>query len=97
MWENRGANLLSSVICPVLAMPCRRPGNDERSQELLRRRTETLDALAGSMPNVTVHWMENSVHDVPLQRPELVADTLKEFLQSAQQTSNQSRAVSEPT
>jgi len=82
MWENRGANTLSAVSCPVLAMPCRRPGNDERSQELLRRREEALAALAASMPTLTVRWLEDSVHDVPLQRPELVADTLAAFLET---------------
>ena len=82
MWESRGKNTLASVGCPVLAMPARRPANDERSQEAGRRRKETLAALEVSMPNLTVRWMEDSVHDVPLQRPELVADTIDSFLES---------------
>ncbi len=82
MWENSGATTLSAVSCPVLAMPCRRPGHDERSQELLRRREEALAALAASMPNLTVRWLEDSVHDVPLQRPDLVAGTLAAFLET---------------
>jgi hypothetical protein len=63
-------------------MPARRPSNDERSQEMMRRREESLAALAASMPNLTVRWLEDSVHDVPLQRPELVAETISAFLQS---------------
>jgi pimeloyl-ACP methyl ester carboxylesterase len=82
MWENRGRNALASVTCPILVMPARRPSNDERSQEMMRRREESLATLAASMPNLTVRWLEDSVHDVPLQRPELVAETISAFLQS---------------
>ena len=34
------------------------------------------------MPTLTVRWLEDSVHDVPLQRPELVADTLAAFFET---------------
>jgi hypothetical protein len=30
------------------------------------------------LPTVKVVWLEDSIHDVPVQRPELVAATIRE-------------------
>ena len=32
------------------------------------------------LPNSRTIWLENSVHDVPIQRPELVADLIKSHI-----------------
>ena len=32
------------------------------------------------LPNSKTIWLENSVHDVPIQRPELVADLIKSHI-----------------
>ena len=32
------------------------------------------------LPNSKTVWLEGSIHDVPLQRPELVADLIKSHL-----------------
>lgn len=84
MWEHRETDRFPALRCPVLLMPCRRANSDERAQEFLRRREEAIAALVAAHPHVTVRWMEDSVHDVPLQRPELVAETILAFLEQSQ-------------
>ena len=49
--------------------------------ERLERREASVAAAAGSVPRSKVVWLEDSVHDVPLQRPELVASVLREYIQ----------------
>ena len=51
------------------------------SQQRLERRVASVAAASGSMPRSKVVWLEDSVHDVPLQRPELVASILREHIQ----------------
>ena len=50
------------------------------SQQRPERREVSVAAAAGSMPRSKVVWLEDSVHDVPLQRPELVASILREHI-----------------
>ena len=50
-------------------------------QQRSERREVSVAAAAGSMPRSKVVWLEDSVHDVPLQRPELVASILREHIQ----------------
>ena len=45
------------------------------------RREVSVAAAAGSMPRSKVVWLEDSVHDVPLQCPELVASVVREHIQ----------------
>jgi pimeloyl-ACP methyl ester carboxylesterase len=44
------------------------------------RREESIARAESLLPRAKTVWMENSIHDVPLQRPELVADTIREHL-----------------
>jgi len=62
-----------------LLIPARQLGNADDSER--RRRREKSVAQAGSLlPRAKTIWLEDSIHDVPLQRPELVADIIKVHL-----------------
>ena len=50
-------------------------------QQRLERREVSVAATAGSMSRSKVVWLEDRVHDVPLQHPELVASILWEHIQ----------------
>ena len=81
LWNHHPPELYPQVPCPVLLMPARQLGNSEASERLRRR--ETSVARAGSLlPRGKTVWLEDSVHDVPLQRPGLVAGIIKEHLAS---------------
>ena len=78
-WHHRPSALYSQVECPVLLMPTRR-GADHGPDEW-RLSVQKGIALAGRMlPASKTIWLEDSVHDVPLQRPELVAKVIEDHI-----------------
>ena len=77
------------MIKPIIARQISNPtlsgkivrqlGNSEASERLRRRGISV--AQAGSLlPRGKTVWLEDSVHDVPLQRPELVAGIINEHV-----------------
>ena len=79
MWEQRPSQLFPRVRCPVLLMPARRRDDPSPSTWWLRRR-ESIAKAAALLPRSKTVWLEDSVHDVPLQRPALVAETISDHL-----------------
>ena len=81
-WDHKPSDLFAQVLCPTLLMPARRnaEGADSARQERIARSRESIDRANKLLPKSKVVWMEDSVHDVPLQRPELVAGTIEEHI-----------------
>ena len=77
LWEHHPSQLYPRVPCPVLMMPARM-ANDDSVAERTFRREESVASAQELLPKVKVVWLEDSIHDVPVQRPELVAGTIKE-------------------
>ena len=77
LWEHHPSQLYPNVACPVLMMPARM-ANDDSVAERTFRREESVGKALGLLPEVKVVWLEDSIHDVPVQRPELVAGTIRE-------------------
>lgn len=76
MYDQPPMELLRRVRCPVLVAPTIDPASEPPFLERKRRAVErALDAL----PNGTVHWFEDSIHDVPLQRPVELAEAIVAF------------------
>ena len=46
--------------------------------EHLLRKEDSLDSAQRALPLSKTVWFEDSVHDVPLQRPDLVAKVIKQ-------------------
>ena len=79
LWDHKPSELYPSVSCPVLLMPARQKG--DTSPQARRWRREGAIARAESrLANAKTVWMEDSIHDVPLQRPELVASTIADHI-----------------
>ena len=75
-WNQKPSELYHRVRCPVLLMPTR--GRGIRPKEW-REWAEKSIAGAGDALRVSkTVWLEDSVHDVPLQRPDLVAKVIKQ-------------------
>ena len=79
LWEHRPSTLYSRVKCPVLIMPARRQGDESATARRIRRE-ESVAAASAAMPAGKVVWLEDSIHDVPLQRPELVAGVIRDHI-----------------
>ena len=71
-WEHKPSAMYSRIACPVLLMPTRGRG-DHLGQERRDRNEKSIALAEQSLPTSRTVWLEDSVHDVPLQRPELVA------------------------
>ena len=80
LWEHHPPQPYHRVECPVLFLPARQ-GSNSAETERLERKEAGVAAAAGSMQRSRVAWLEDSVHDVPLQRPELVAGVIRGHIQ----------------
>jgi pimeloyl-ACP methyl ester carboxylesterase len=78
LWDHKPSELYPTVQCPVLMLPARQSISDAMDRR--SRREESIARAESLLPRAKTVWMENSIHDVPLQRPELVADTIREHL-----------------
>ncbi len=79
LWETRLEPLYEQVACPVLVLPCRRSRGDE-PDDTLRRKEAGVSRAARLRADVEVRWLENTVHDAPLQRPHRVAEEIIRFI-----------------
>jgi pimeloyl-ACP methyl ester carboxylesterase len=89
IWDYHGAELLGHVTCPVLLMPAIRAIDAERNERKLA--AVAAAELAGA--HVRTVWLQDSIHDVPLQRPQLVADTLTAFVRALDDPTHAGTAV----
>ncbi len=83
MWDEDPEAVYSSVRASVLFVLAELPGAGHRATELVaakRRGVETAYRLLTGAPRVETEWMPNTIHDIPLQRPEALADRIARFL-----------------
>ncbi|PKB60683.1 MAG: hypothetical protein BZY65_00540 [SAR202 cluster bacterium Ae2-Chloro-G2] len=74
-WTHKPSDMFPQIQCPVLILPARLgPPNDKRSEF----RQQMVSLAQKTIPTNEVIWLENSIHDVPLQRPELVSQLIAE-------------------
>ncbi len=81
LWDHHPPELFPKVRCPVLIMPARQQ-TDAAGQQRALLRGETIAAAERLLPKGKTVWLEDSVHDVPIQRPELVASVIKNHTDS---------------
>ena len=79
LWEHHPSHLYPKVPCPVLMLPARMT-NDDSVAERTFRRQESVAVAEELLPKVKLVWLEDSIHDVPVQRPELVAGTIRDSI-----------------
>ena len=79
LWDHKPSQLYPTLRCPVLMLPARQSTPDAMDRRF--RREESMARAASLIPTSKTVWLEDSIHDVPLQRPELVANTIREHIQ----------------
>jgi pimeloyl-ACP methyl ester carboxylesterase len=85
MWDEEPEMLYSAIRAPVLYVLAEPAGGDERADRFLAvKRSGIVEArrLLTHSPRVEVEWMAETVHDIPLQRPEALAERIGTFLRS---------------
>ncbi len=80
LWDHHPPELYPEVSCPVLVMPSRRK-NDPATAERREMREKSVATAGAALANSKTVWLEDSIHDVPIQRPELVAGVIAEHIQ----------------
>ena len=79
LWEHHPRDLYPQVSCPVLMLPARQRENPDAYERTLAR-SESIAAAERLLPRSKTVWLEDSIHDVPVQRPELVAEIIREHI-----------------
>ena len=82
-WDHRPSELYPEVSCPVLLLPARQPGEPAPTTAILwPNKEEALSLAERLLPVSETVWLEDSIHDVPIQRPELVAEVIRQRIDS---------------
>ncbi len=85
LWEHKPSELFRQIMCPVLLVPAWSEPVDERTalfQEMKKTMNEKAQAL---LPQVKVLNMEDTIHDIPLQRPQELARAILDFAEELPQ------------
>ena len=78
-WAHKPSDMFPQVQCPVLILPARLGSPDDERGEF---RDQMVSLAQETIPTSEVIWLENSIHDVPLQRPELVSQLVSERIEN---------------
>lgn len=80
LWEFQTYQAFEKVACPVLAIPACPPAPVSPMDGLhLERKQKGLARARHVIPRLEVAWMRNSHHDIPLQRPQALANRIAAF------------------
>ena len=79
LWEHKPSLLFPQVRCPALILPARKEAPNPSGAN---RRVWLVERAEKLLLNGRVTWLEDSIHDVPLQRPRRVAQLLLDFAYS---------------
>ena len=78
LWDHKPSTLFPNIRCPTLVLPARNPNTNQAKTEIqagLVSRAITL------LQKGQVIWMEDTIHDIPLQRPRDLAQIILNYAQ----------------
>jgi pimeloyl-ACP methyl ester carboxylesterase len=80
IWEFKTYEVFKRIRCPVLIVPARPKHPMSASEkEFLEAKENGAQEATAAIQQVKIHWMADSVHDIPLQHPAALADQIAEF------------------
>jgi pimeloyl-ACP methyl ester carboxylesterase len=80
IWEHRPSDLWARVQCPVLMIPAVAPApRDEQAQSMIEAKRRNVAVAEGRLARHQTIWMNDTIHDIPLQRPVELAEAIKQF------------------
>ncbi len=80
LYDHHPSELWASVQCPVLIIPAvAAPPYDERAQSMLATKRHNVARAERNLKQSQTLWMNDTIHDIPLQRPNELAAAVKEF------------------
>ncbi|HZO72635.1 MAG TPA: alpha/beta hydrolase [Ktedonobacteraceae bacterium] len=76
MWEQPTFDLYRQVQCPVTLIVAEQEQLREPWAGFRQARQEGIDTIKALCPDIRIIRMPNTVHDIPLQRPEMLAEEI---------------------
>jgi pimeloyl-ACP methyl ester carboxylesterase len=81
LWNHYPSELYQQINVPCLFLPARTKDASDHP-DWYNRKAKFLEKAVTDISTCAVEWFEDSIHDVPLQRPELVATVINKYLKS---------------
>lgn len=78
LWEQKPSELFPSVRSPTLFVPAN-SGDHGPSKGWMDMKREAISRAQDLLENCEVCWFEDTIHDIPLHRPEDLATTIRDF------------------
>jgi pimeloyl-ACP methyl ester carboxylesterase len=79
LYDQGTHSLLERIECPALALLARREPTNDLAQRWMEWREKSAEIAAQRLRRGRVMWMEDSIHDIPIQRPTELAEAIIEF------------------
>ena len=79
LWEHKPSQLFRRVSPPVLIVPAWREPKSDREAMFTNSKVRMVNMARDLLENGQIHWMEDSIHDIPLQRPQELAQAIIDF------------------
>jgi len=76
MYEQKTSAMLGSVACPTLVVIANQERDNEESRRWSEFRREGARLAEKALKHRRIIWMEDTIHDIPVQRPRELADAL---------------------
>ena len=81
MWEFNTYDYYSRIRCPVLMIPARKNSNQiSPDDQFLKSKEFGIQQAKQKIQHLEVAWMDQTIHDIPLQRPKELSDKIAEFI-----------------
>ncbi len=79
MWDDDVDAAFGALRRPALALLAQRAETDAAAQQMETLRRRMVERIGAAQPLLSVRWLANTIHDIPLQRPKLLAEAIAAF------------------
>jgi len=79
LYDQGAHGLLERIECPALAILARREPENDMARKWMEWREKSATVAEQRLRSGRIMWMEDSVHDIPIQRPSELASAIIDF------------------
>ena len=79
IFDQQPAHLLEKLTCPLLVISCQQDPTNDEARQWQKLRKDGLKTLDSAAPDARVVVMKDTIHDVPIQRPQELAKQISDF------------------
>lgn len=80
LWEHHPSQLWQRVRCPVLLVPVRQSNPEGRQVEMQAAKATAIALAEARLARGCTLWLDETIHDIPLQRPRELAEAIRAFV-----------------